>query len=464
MSEPNSSASSTSSPSSTPVGSSTLDNSNASRIEDALSALHLVDRPRALRQLAHFLGIAFGVLIVALFVTPWQQTVLGSGGVVAYAPFDRIQTIAAPVGGRVRQAWVIEGSRVEAGDPLLEIVDNDPSILERLDVQRAALEMQLTSARERIELFDKQIEALSSAREQSISAAESQIEVAQASVQSERHALEAAQAALAQSELNYRRQKELVDEGLVSGFEFEVAERVYREAQAKMSQAKQGLAAAKSNLDARRAERDRVGTTATAGVESARGSRASAEVQVASLSERLANLDTRIAQQNTQRITAPRAGTVFRLYAAPGAQLVKAGDPLVSLVPDTEDRAVELWVRGNDVPLIEQGRMVRLQFEGWPAVQFSGWPSVAVGTFGGRVALVDSSDDGQGRFRVLVTPDPAEDPWPAGDFLRQGVRANGFILLDQVTLAFELWRQANGFPPSVSPKSDQVTGGGAPKA
>ncbi|MFK7898911.1 MAG: HlyD family secretion protein [Myxococcota bacterium] len=438
--------------------------SSASHIEDALSALHLVDRPRALRQLARFLALAFGVLILALIITPWQQTVIGSGGVVAYAPFDRIQTVAAPVGGRVRQAWVIEGSRVEAGDLLLEIVDNDPSILERLDVQRAALEMQLTSARERIDLFDKQIDALSSAREQSLSGAESQIEMAQASVRSERHALEGAKAKLAQSELNFRRQKELVDEGLVSGFEFEVAERVFRESQAKLAQAKQSLSAARSNLNARRAEQGRVGTTATAGVESARGSRASAEVTVASLSERLANLDTRIAQQNTQRVTAPRAGTVFRLFAAPGAQLVKAGDPLLTLVPDTEDRAVELWVRGNDVPLIEEGRMVRLQFEGWPAVQFSGWPSVAVGTFGGRVALVDSSDDGQGNFRVLITPDDEEDPWPSGDFLRQGVRAKGFVLLDQVTLAFELWRQANGFPPSVARKGDAAASGAKPKA
>ena len=437
---------------------------NASHVEDALSALHLVDRPRALRQLAHFLALAFGVLTVALVVTPWQQTVIGSGGVVAYAPFDRIQTIAAPVGGRVRQAWVVEGSRVEAGDRLLEIVDNDASILERLNTQRSALEMQLMSARERIDFFDKQIEALSAAREMSISGASSQIEVAEATLQSERYALEGAQAALAQSELNYRRQKELADEGLVSGFEFEVAERVYREAQSKLEQAKQSLAAAKSNLDARGAEQGRIGTTATAGLESARESRSSAGVQVASLSERLSNLDTRIAQQNTQRITAPRAGTVFRLYASPGAELVKAGDPLVSLVPDTEDRAVELWVRGNDVPLIEKGRMVRLQFEGWPAVQFSGWPSVAVGTFGGRVALVDSSDDGQGNFRVLITPDPAEDPWPAGDFLRQGVRAKGFVLLDQVTLAFELWRQANGFPPSVNPKSDASNSDGKPKA
>ena len=31
--------------------------------------------------------------------------------------------------------------------------------------------------------------------------------------------------------------------------------------------------------------------------------------------------------------------------------------------------------------------------------------------------------------------------------LRQGVRTNGWVLLGQVPLGYELWRQINGFPP-----------------
>nr|MCH9680528.1 transporter [Deltaproteobacteria bacterium] len=98
------------------------------------------------------------------------------------------------------------------------------------------------------------------------------------------------------------------------------------------------------------------------------------------------------------------------------------------------------------------------QFEGWPAVQFVGWPSVAVGTFGGTVAFVDATDNGAGRFRVVVVPD-GEEPWPAARYLRQGVRANGWVLLNQVSIGYELWRQFNGFPPAVTPPS-----GPGPKA
>ena len=112
--------------------------------------------------------------------------------------------------------------------------------------------------------------------------------------------------------------------------------------------------------------------------------------------------------------------------------------------------AVELWVSGNDMPLLHARDKTRLQFEGWPAIQFVGWPSVSVGTFGGQVTLIDATDDGTGRFRVVVAPDPADEQWPTTRYLRQGVRANGWVLLRQVPLGFELWRRFNGFPPTTT--------------
>jgi adhesin transport system membrane fusion protein len=423
-------------------------------------ALDLVQSPPALRTLARVLGGLLATLILALACAPWQQNVPGTGRVVAFEPFDRMQTLAAPVSGRVRQAWVIEGSYVEKGDRILEIVDNDPSILQRLEAQRTALDAQLEAARQKVSVFDSKIEALESARSMAIDAARSHVQVAVASSQSARFALQAARAAAQQADLNYKRQRELVDEGLTSQLDFELAERVHREAEARVEQALQALEAAQNDEQAERSNLGRVDTEARAAVESARTDRQSAEGEVAALQERVAELETRIAQQNTQLITAPRSGTIFRLHAAPGAELVKAGDPLVSLIPETSSRAVELWVDGNNVPLIDEGRPVRLQFEGWPAIQFAGWPSVAVGTFGGRVSLVDPGADERGRFRLLVVPDPSDTPWPEPRYLRQGVRANGFVLLDQVRLGYELWRQANDFPPTVAMSGD----GGKEKA
>jgi len=38
--------------------------------------------------------------------------------------------------------------------------------------------------------------------------------------------------------------------------------------------------------------------------------------------------------------------------------------------------------------------------------------------------------------------------WPDGRWLRQGTRANGWVMLEEVRLGYELWRQMNGFPPA----------------
>ncbi|HMS03164.1 MAG TPA: hypothetical protein PKE51_09320, partial [Gemmatimonadaceae bacterium] len=113
-------------------------------------------------------------------------------------------------------------------------------------------------------------------------------------------------------------------------------------------------------------------------------------------------------------------------------------------------QAVELFLRPMDVPLVKRGRQGRLQFDGWPALQFSGWPSVSVGTFGGEIAVVDQVASPNGKFRALVIPDPDDEPWPAQ--LRLGSGVYGWAMLDEVPLWFELWRQLNGFPPTIDPK------------
>ena len=128
-----------------------------------------------------------------------------------------------------------------------------------------------------------------------------------------------------------------------------------------------------------------------------------------------------------------------------GSVFVKKGDVLAQFVPQTLKLAVEIYIDGNDLPLMYPGRKVRLQFEGWPAVQVSGYPSVALGTFGGVVSVVDASNSTNGYFRVIIEPD-TEDIWPDQAFLRQGSRVYGWILLNEVSLGYELWRQFNGFP------------------
>lgn len=179
-----------------------------------------------------------------------------------------------------------------------------------------------------------------------------------------------------------------------------------------------------------------------------------------------ARINTRLAQQGRQLVTAPRAGTILRRASGAETIYIKQGEQLAVLVPETRSLAVELWMDGNLLPLLERGQEVRLQFEGWPALQFSGWPAAAVGTFGGQAAIIDSGTERPGQFRILAVPTPGAD-WPDSRLLRQGVRAHGWVLLGQVPLGYELWRRFNDFPPTLPealrPKEEDKREKGAEK-
>jgi multidrug resistance efflux pump len=170
----------------------------------------------------------------------------------------------------------------------------------------------------------------------------------------------------------------------------------------------------------------------------------------------LAKAEVRFSRQKTQLITAPRDGIILRVLHGSGSVVVKEGDVLARFVPKTVEPAVEIFVSGNDLPLIYPGRLVRLQFEGWPAVQFSGWPSIAIGTFGGIVRIIDPSASSNGKFRVIITPQEGKK-WPSNSYIRQGTRVYGWVLLNTVQLGYELWRQFNGFPSSLdAPPKDLI--------
>lgn len=165
-----------------------------------------------------------------------------------------------------------------------------------------------------------------------------------------------------------------------------------------------------------------------------------------SAASELAESETKLSRQENQIIYAPKDGVVLRVLAGHSATVVKVGDKIATFAPNLSDPAIELYVNSNDIPLVYEGRKVRLQFEGWPAIQFSGWPSLAIGTFGGVVSAIDSSISENGKFRVIVKKAEGEN-WPDQRFLRHGTKVYGWVLLNNVKLGYEIWRQINSFPP-----------------
>lgn len=297
--------------------------------------------------------ILFVAIMFFIINSPWQQTIHGQGVVIAYSPGERQQVISAPITGLINKWFVNEGSFVKAGQKIVLLQDPDPNLMQHLNAEKKAIEMQIDTLKQAAKI----------------------------------------------STMNVSRQKQLFEKGISSKRKFELA---------KLELAKYESSIAKTEVS-------------------------------------LAKIKVRISRQESQLVRSPQDGTIIRRLAGNESVSIKQGDVLAELVPNTKSRAVELWVDGNDAPLINMGDEVVLQFEGWPAIQVSGWPSVAVNTFRGKILVIDPAADDRGYFRLLIMP-KTQDDWPNLRFLRQGVQAQGWVQLGRVRIWYEVWRQFNGFP------------------
>ena len=420
-----------------------------------LSAFNSTKTPRIVSVLCRCCVWLFVLIPLLLLISPWQQNIRASGKVIAFAPVQRQQKIESPVAGRITQWFVREGAKVKAGDTLVEIVDVDPDLLPRLTQQRDASKLKLAAKQDELSAYQLQIDNLNSTRDLQIATAQYRLDVAKQRANSAQETILSSQASLDTANLQLERLNRLLVDGLVSKRDAEVAERDKIIALRNLKGQQATLNGAIAEQHAADTEIERIRSDAQARINSATAAMNKTQSEVEDSKSSLLKNDIDLSRQTAQIIKAPRDGSVLRLLENPQGDLVRQGDALLILVPDTNVKAVELWVNGNDVTLITKGRHARLQFEGWPALQFAGWPEMAVGTFGGNVAFVDATDDGKGKFRVVITPDEASQEWPSERFLRQGVRVEGWVLLNRVTMIYELWRQLNAFPPVYTPEKNE---------
>lgn len=428
--------------------------------------------PALARWFARGLLAMFVAAPVLLVFVPWQQTVQGRGQIIAYDPTERKQVVMALVGGQIKKWHVVEGSRVKAGDPIVDIDDNDPGLAGRLGAQRDFLSSRRKAAEEEIVEQGRAAAAQESALDAAVKAAKANRDAASIMVDVAKQGRKNAEFALGFEKTRFEMYERLYKDTTLGGLESKLnrdeaqmrsdrAATDVTRAEAEVKRVEAALISSESQVF----QAEAAGLTAVA---TARRDLHRAQQNLFSIDREIQDLENRIERFKARFVKAPCDGTVFRISVnvGQGGQYVKEGDELAVIVPDTTERVVELYVDGVDAPLIAAhmqrtgtGPHVRLQFEGWPAVQFTGWPSVATGTFGGRVRQIDSADDGYGRFRILVEPDVRGpgDEWPDGLYLRQGNQAVGWVFLDRVTLGFELWRQFNGFPPVVAPQPPDPT-------
>ena len=385
------------------------------------------------------------VTLALVMFLPWQQSVQGNGAVTALSPSDRPQQLQTRIDGRIEAWFVSEGQYVKKGDPIVRISEIkedylNPNVLPLTRQQQEAKESAIAEKLNKAAALAQQVEQLEQQRGFKLQQTQNkllqyQAEVRQATLED----------SVARDQLRRRERLFRDTLGLVSVNDLQTFQIRVQSAAAKLVEKQQMLAITQTDLASIPAEYGEK-------IAKSRSDRAATLAEVSEGRSDVAKLKDKVGSLTLRNsfyvIEAPQDGYVVRATRAGQGEIVKAGEPIVTVQPARPRKAVELYVKPMDVALLKPGRHVRVFFDGWPALQISGWPQVAVGTFGAQVVVIDQFPSSDGRFRVLLVPDTTHDePWPAQ--LRLGTGVEGWAMLDNVTVGWELWRQLNGFPLSI---------------
>lgn len=420
---------------------------------------------RHYKKFNRFLAVFSGILIIVLFL-PWTQTVSGRGYITTLTPDKRPQTIQSPIPGRIEQWYVKEGDLVKKGDTILQISEVkseyfDPQLLERTGKLIEAKSLSVTSYQEKIKALENQIGALCNELQLKQEQNRNKILQSKLKVKSDSIDLEAVKTNISIAQRQYDRVAQLEKEGLKAVTDLEEKRLKLQEAQAKLISQENKLLASKNEVINTELEVNRVQaeytdkiSKAQSDLYTARSSEYDSQAQVTKLENEYTNYEIR---NSMLFIKAPQDGYINKALQAGIGETFKEGDQLVSVMPATFDMAVETYVNPIDLPLMRVGEKVRIQFDGWPAIVFSGWPNASYGTYGGKVVAIETFISPNSKYRVLLEPDPEDNPWP--DRLMAGSGASTVALLEDVPIWFELWRQLNGFPPNYYQTQNTTTDG-----
>lgn len=394
------------------------------------------------------------VLLVILFL-PWTQNVQAKGKVTTLQPAQRPQVLTSAIGGMIDAWFVREGQLVKKGDTIVHIAETktdyfDPDLVSRTQQQVDAKSGAIAAYSAKAGALEEQIRALHLEWENK----RRQLEI---KIRQTGFKITADSAALAQSEVDadiarqrMSRTQELYNEGIKSLTELEEKRLKVQETEAKVIGNANKLAESRNELDNARlalstAEYEYHQKVAKARSErfATLSTRSQAEADVGKLQIQTENYRQR---QRLYYITAPQDGFITQAQKAGIGEIVKEGDPILTIMPANYELAVEMYISPVDLPLIQLGQEVRFIFDGWPAFVFSGWPGQSFGTYLGQVTAIDNSISANGKYRILVAPsEDTEEEWPIA--LRPGSGAQGIALLKNVPVWYEIWRQLNGFPP-----------------
>jgi multidrug resistance efflux pump len=434
-------------------------------LRETFPALQLVRTAKIVRLVGKLTFAVMVCSLIAMFFAPWQQTSRGYGTVLAINPQYRPQSVESQYDGVVKyiKEDLREGSNVEQGELLIELEPFAVQELEQLKQQIAQTELALLAQQNAVKFATQNVEFQLESGKRMLEGAKRDVEATRDKLEQTKQQVVSEEAEVEQKEYLRKQAEELYPKGLTSEQELMDKRNGLNAAKAKLEKARSAVDESEELLAAKESEFVAKQNDVDIKNRESQTKEQQEKAKITEIENKQTELEIKTSLLKRLRVVAPRSGVIYKLFSCQGSNTVKKGDLLFTLVPATEELGVEMTVPGRDMPLVHVGDKVRLQFQGWPAVQFVGWPSAAVGTFGGQVLALSPTDDMKGDFSVLIEPDPQEPAWPDDRYLRQGVRANGWVLLKEVSLGYEIWRQLNGFPPVISDQEPSKAGFGQEK-
>lgn len=414
-----------------------------------------------IKRLSLWLLFSLLILLFIFLFMPWTQNISTKGYVTTRGPEQRPQAIQSVIAGRLENWFVQEGDFVKKGDTIVFISEIkseyfDPDLLLRTSEQIDAKSQSIESYNQKVLALQNQYAALQEIfnlkQEQTLN----KIIQAKNKISMDSIDLVAYKTNLDISKNQLSRTKELYDKGLKTLTELQEKEYKVQSAHAKVNVQENKLLNQKNvlvnlKLELIAIEKEYVDKLAKSQSEqqSALSSKLESMAATSKLKNQFSNYSER---QKFYYITAPQSGYITKTLKKGIGETVKAGTDIATIMPEKYDLAVEIYSKPQDLPLLDIDDDVQIRFDGWPAIVISGWPESATGVFSGRIVAIDKFISDNGYYRVLISPNNEKKDWPQK--LSIGTGVNAFILLNEVPLWYEVWRQLNGFPPDYY-KSDK---------
>ena len=416
----------------------------------AYNSIYSVDIESRIKNI--FWGLLI-VLVLILFV-PWTQNINTSGVVTTQFQEQRPQQINSIIPGKIIKWWVKEGDYVQKGDTIVELADTkddylDPRLIERTNDQ-------LNAKKQKVDFYDSKISNI----EGQLIAIEEGFKLKEATIKNKIQQLErkilidSVELAAANIDLQvgtnqYNRAGKMLNDGIISLVDYERRTQSFNKAKAGFQEKQQKLLNTKQDVLIARIELNTLKQDVNDKLFKLKGDIANSNTEkstvIAEVAKNENELSNYLIRGSQKWLIAPQTGQIIKAKKAGINEIVKEGEMIVEIVPNSFLYAVELFVKPMDLALLNKGQDVRLQFDGYPAIVFSGWPNSSYGTFAGKISAIETNRNENGQFRVLIVPDEKEKKWPSN--LKIGTGAQGFALLNNVPIWYELWRQLNGFPP-----------------